>query len=222
MISACCPDLARSDELIARVSAEPYLMEALHVVAASGLPDAWIGAGVIRDVVWGQLHDGFEPAAVHDIDVGFFDPNDLTDVRDEAATERLTALLDRPWEAINQAAVHTWYADFYGEAPAPPLTSMHEAVATGPEFATSVALRLIDGAIAVCAPYGVDDLLDGVWRHNPVDISLERSLARLRRHRITQRWPRITVVLPAGQLAGLLIPSPSPVPELEETPAPSA
>lgn len=221
MIAVCCPELARTDELIARVGAEPYLLEALRAVAASGLPDAWIGAGVIRDVVWGQLHDGFEPANVHDIDVGYFDPADLSEEHDQAATDRLTALLDRPWEAINQAAVHTWYADWYGEAPPAPLRSMHEAVATGPEFATSVALRLTGSGIAVCAPYGLDDLLDGVWRHNPVDISLERSLARLRRHRIQQRWPRVTVVPPAGQL-GLLIPSPSPVPALEETPATSA
>src|SRR5689334_845 len=142
MIAVCCPELARTDELIARVSAEPYLLSALHTVAASGLPDAWIGAGVLRDVVWGQLHDGFEPAEVHDIDVGYFDPTDLSEGRDVAATECLTALLDRPWEAVNQAAVHTWYADVYGEAPLPALRSMHEAVATGPEFATSVALRL--------------------------------------------------------------------------------
>src|SRR5580704_854025 len=77
------PGLAR--ELARRVLAEPWLASALDAVAASGLPDAWIGAGVIRDVVWGQLHDGFDPALVRDVDVVFFDPGDLSPARDEAA-----------------------------------------------------------------------------------------------------------------------------------------
>jgi hypothetical protein len=198
MSTVCCPDLARAEELVKRVNEEPWLLEALDAVARSGLPEAWIGAGVIRDVVWGQLHDGFEPAEVRDIDVAFFDPADLSDDRDRAATQVLTALLDRPWEAINQAAVHTWFHDYYGAAAVPALTCVHEAVGTAPETATSVALRLTDRGIEVCAPLGLDDLLDGVWRHNPVCVSLHRSVARLHRHRIAQRWPRVTIVPPTG------------------------
>jgi hypothetical protein len=196
MNTVCCPDLARVDELVKRVGAEPWLLDALHAVARSGLPDAWIGAGVIRDVVWGQLHDGFEPAEVHDVDVAFFDPADLTNERDRSAERHLTTLLDRPWEAVNQAAVHTWFHDYYGAAPVAALTCVHEAVATGPETATSVGLRMTGRGIAVCAPHGLDDLLDGVWRHNPISVSAERSAARLRRHRIAQRWPRVTIVPP--------------------------
>lgn len=184
------------DELVKRVNAEPYLLESLRAVQASGLPDAWIGAGVIRDVVWGQLHGGFEPQLVRDVDVAYFDAGDLREERDKIAEARLAELLDRPWEAVNQAAVHTWFAQWYGEPPVPPLTGIHEAVGTAPETATSVALRLVGEDILVCAPLGLDDLLDGVWRHNPTCVGLDRSLARLRRHRIAERWPRVTVIRP--------------------------
>ena len=125
-------------------------------MAASGLPDAWIGAGILRDLVWGHRHNGFDPAAVRDIDVAFFDPDDLSRRRDETAQRRLRSMADLPWEATKQAAVHTWYAEHFHEDPVPPLASVHDAVATWPETATCVAIRsalgtAIDG-IEVCAP----------------------------------------------------------------------
>ena len=57
-----CPgvDPSLAEQLIERLQRTEWLMRALRAVAASGLPDAWIGAGVVRDVIWGQLHDGFE------------------------------------------------------------------------------------------------------------------------------------------------------------------
>ena len=110
-----------------------------------------------------------------------------------------------PWEATNQAAVHTWYAEHFHEDPVPPLASVHDAVATWPETATCVAVRsALDGVevcaangIKVCAPYGLDDLLHGVWRRNPARLSLAASAARLARHRVAERWPTVVVHDPA-------------------------
>ena len=198
------PGLAR--ELAQSVLAEPWLASALDAVAASGLPDAWIGAGVIRDVVWGQLHDGFDPALVRDVDVVFFDPGDLSPARDEAAQRRLGELAGRPWEASNQAAVHTWFHEYFGGPPVPPFASVHEAVATWPETATCVAVRRApgdpapggpdSGALEVCAPHGLADLLGRTWRRNPVRVSLATSRERLARQRVAARWPGVTIIPP--------------------------
>lgn len=191
-----CPHPAteRVDELLDRVRAEPWLLQALDGVAVSGLPDAWIGAGVIRDVIWGQHNGGFDPTSVNDIDVAFFDPDDLSRQRDHAAGQSLTALLDLPCEATNQAAVHTWYSDYFGGLPVPAFTTVHDAVATWPETAACIALRMTPHGIDVCAPHGLADLLDGIWRRNPTRVSIDISTARLARHRVTQRWPTVTVI----------------------------
>ena len=191
--------------------AEPWLASALDAVAASGLPDAWIGAGAIRDVVWGQLHGGFDPALVRDVDVVFFDPGDLSPARDEAAQRRLGELAGRPWEASNQAAVHTWFHDYFGGPPVPPFASVHEAVATWPETATCVAIRRAagdpapgdpapgdpaSGGLEVCAPHGLADLIEATWRRNPVRVSLATSRERLARQRVAARWPGVTIIPP--------------------------
>jgi uncharacterized protein len=184
-------DPASADRLAARLEAEPWFLRALQAVAASDLPEAWIGAGVIRDVVWGQLAGGFTPGRVRDIDVAFFDPADLSAPRDEAAEQALRELADLPWEATNQAAVHTWFHQHFGGEPVPPFGGIHDAVASWPETATCVAVRSTPHGLDVCAPYGLADLLGGVWRRNPARVSVEVSERRFADHR--RRWPTLTV-----------------------------
>jgi uncharacterized protein len=184
---------ARLTELVA---AEPWLMRALDAVTASGLPDAWIGAGAIRDLVWSGYHGRFDPATVKDVDVAYFDPDDLTMERDLAAQESLRRLVNLPWEATNQAAVHVWYHQYFGGPPVESFASVHDAVATWPETATCVAVRWSADGIVVCAPHGLADLLDGVWRVNPIRVTPAISRSRLARQRVRTRWPRIRVVPP--------------------------
>jgi hypothetical protein len=186
---------AEARRLAVHVHGEPWLLGALAAVAASGLPDAWIGAGAIRDVVWGRLYGGFDPAAVRDVDVAFFDPGDLRPEHDQAAQRILGKLAGLPWETTNQASVHTWYHVSYGGPPVPAFTSVHDAVATWPETATCVAIRLDPGSpggIEICAPYGLTDLLSGTWRRNAARASIAISQARLARMEL--RWPGVTFV----------------------------
>lgn len=184
--------------LINLIRSSPWLMRVLEAVREERIPDAWTGAGVLRDLVWGERYgSGFTPERVRDVDVAFFDPKDLRRATDDRVTERLRRRLPGvPWEAKNQAAVHTWYAAKFGGT-AEPLTSISDAVATWPESATAVVVRLrSDGGIEVCAPLGLEDLLNGVWRRNPRRVSVERSLARLERHDPQNRWPGVTVIPP--------------------------
>lgn len=187
------------EQLVALLKESPWMMRVLTTVRDSGLPDAWVGAGIIRDLVWGTRYGhGFDPATVRDIDVAFYDPTDLGWDRNEQATGLLNrAWSGQPWEARNQAAVHTWYHHRFGGDPVAPLTSIEDAVATWPETATAVAARLNhDDTVVLCAPHGLDDLLAGIWRRNPTRVSLTESRARLARHRPQQRWPEVSVITP--------------------------
>ncbi len=185
--------------LVTALTNEPWVNRLLFAVGEGGqaaLPDAWLAAGVLRDVVWGRLNGGFDPAAVRNVHVAFFDPDDLSPERDRAGTERLHELLPGvPWEATNQAAVHTWFHTRYGGQPIKPFSSVQEAVSTWPETALCVAVRRL-GHFEVLAPLGLEDLMGGVWRRNPAGATREQSRARLERQQVRARWPAVRVVAP--------------------------
>jgi hypothetical protein len=177
------------------VRTTPWLMDALGAARDVDAPDWLIGAGALRNAVWDRLHGFAEPTPLADVDLGFFDPGDLSDARDE---EIEAALRDRlpgmPWQARNQAAVHLWYPKRFG-LDVEPFASTAEAIATFPETATAVAVRLeSDDRLTVVAPYGLDDLLGLTHRHNPRRASVEIFEQRLATKRIAERWPRVTIV----------------------------
>ncbi|MDO3686492.1 nucleotidyltransferase family protein [Micromonospora sp. C28ISP2-4] len=189
-----------ADALIDLIRSSTWLVRVLETVRDESLADAWVGAGVLRDLVWGERYgSGFSPARVRDVDVAFFDPHDLSRSNDDRVTEQLrTRLPGVPWEAKNQAAVHIWYPGKFGGGAVEPLKSIQDAVNTWPETATAVAVRLdADDAVEICAPLGVGDLLNGVWRRNPRRVTIAQSLTRLERHQPRTRWPGVTVIPPA-------------------------
>jgi hypothetical protein len=90
--------------------------------------------------------------------------------------------------------VHTWYLQRFGIA-VKPLKSTADGVATWPETATSVAVRLdANDDLKVTAPCGLDDLLNGVCRRNPRRVSVDEYHRRLKDKQVLTRWPRIVVV----------------------------
>jgi hypothetical protein len=186
---------ALSDELEGIVRGSGWFMEVLGAARACGAPDWWVGAGALRDLVWDGLHGGFDPARVKDVDLAFFDPSDLSHERDVTVEQDLTARLPSVrWDAKNQAAVHTWYPRRFGLA-VEPLASAADGVATWPETATAVALRLHhDGALEVTAPWGLYDLLRGVCRRNPTRVSLDEYHRRLAAKQVATRWPRVRII----------------------------
>lgn len=184
-----------SGQLEMLVRGSPWMMGVLTAVRACALPDWLVGAGALRDLVWDEMHAGFDPARVKDVDVAFFDPHDLLRAREEAAEAALRAShLGVRWDVKNQAAVHLWYESRFGVA-VEPLTSAADGVGTWPETATSVALRLhADDRLEIVAPCGLDDLLGGVCRRNPRRVTVEEYQRRLRRKDVVQRWPKVRVV----------------------------
>jgi len=183
----------RADELSEVLVASDWFMAVLATVAAVDPPQWWVGAGVVRDLVWGtRFGDGFDPDDVTDVDVAFFDLADLSEGR-EAVLESELGRRDPSivWDIKNQAAVHTWYPDRFG-LDVPPFRSVSEAVATWPEYAACVAARLAeDGSLMILAPHGLDDLLDGIWRRNPTRVTVEEYERRLMRKDPGSRWPGV-------------------------------
>jgi hypothetical protein len=172
-----------------------WFMDILEVVQTCDLPDWAVGAGVIRNIVWDYLHGYAKPSYLADVDVVFFDPENLDTERDQEIQRQLTVRRpDVPWEVTNQAGVHLWFAQYFGYA-VEPLTSIADAVSTWPETATSVAAYLKPGGqLEIIAPLGLTDLFDMVVRRNPRRVSLEVYQQRVARKQYTQRWPKTCII----------------------------
>jgi hypothetical protein len=165
----------------------PPVMAALRAARRVDAPDWFVSAGAIRDAVWDDLH-GRPPTAVpRDVDLSFFDASALTPEHDSAVTAELRRQApELPWDAKNQAAVHLWYPERFGIA-VRPFTSSAEAIATFPETASCIGVRLLDDDdLLIVAPHGLGDLLTGVCRHNPARV----SAAFFRERQTVKAWPR--------------------------------
>ena len=170
-------------------------MRALAAGRDVGPPDCVIGAGAIRDVVFEHLH-GRRAGPPRDVDLAYFDPADLSAEGEQAAAAALAARCpDLLFDVHNQARVHLWYEAEFGNA-IEPYRSIEQAVSTWPETATAVAVRLLaDDRIEILAPLGLDDLLAGVLRRNPAQVTPAIFRDRLaRRPDLAERWPLVRVV----------------------------
>jgi hypothetical protein len=126
---------------------------------------------VLSNLVWDRLHGRFRPAPPRDIDLAFFDPTRLDPARDaevEAALAR--RLPDIPWDAKDQAAVHTWYDRVFGPQ-VPPLRSATDGSPSWPETATASGRAPITRAGHPSPPAGSVALTAPVSRrpHRPVE-----------------------------------------------------
>ena len=187
------------DELEARlvslVRCSPVLMRALRAARSVNPPDWVIGAGAIRDRAWDHLHGFTRATPVKDVDLAFFDPVSLDGERERGVQRALTAQApELAWDVTNQAGVHLWYPHVFG-VEVDPLASTSDAVATWPETATAIGVRLLsDDTIRVVAPYGLDDLFGLVCRRNPRRATREQYRRRVENKRIAKRWPRVTIL----------------------------
>lgn len=185
-------------ELRAIVRSTDWLMRALTAAGQVNPPDWWIGAGAIRTAVWDRLHGYRQPTPLADIDLIFFDRDDLSEEHEHEIEAALKAALPgAQWDAKNQAAVHLWFPKKFGSS-VEPFECAGDAVATWPETATCVAVKLAaNDELVVHAPLGLDDLFAMVHRRNPARVTVEEYERRLASKRIAEKWPRVRI-LPAG------------------------
>jgi hypothetical protein len=162
------------------------LRPALEAARDVGARDWLLCAGAIRDAVWDTLH-GRDPAPPRDVDLAFLGADEA-----EAQAALRARAPDIPWDARDQARVHTWYLQRFGVA-VEPFTRTADAIATFPQTASCVGLRLLDDdTLRLVAPFGLDDLLGLVCRHNPTRVPRAFYDARVAEKRWADRWPRLT------------------------------
>jgi hypothetical protein len=177
-----------SADIAAFIESEPEMMRLLAVVRTA-LPDAWIGAGFVRNAVWDALSRR-RGVPLDDVDVVLIDPADPRPARDAAAQADLERLCPGvPWQVKNQARMHGRNGDA-------PYHDISDAIARWPETATAIAARAgADRRVELTAPHGVDDLLGLIVRPTPAfALKLDVYRDRVRRKNWLARWPELTIL----------------------------
>lgn len=183
--------------LVTIVRDNPQLMQVLTTVRGLDLPDWRVFSGAVYQAVWNAQTGRPAGYGIRDYDLGYFDPDTRWDTEDAVIT-RVAAAFEPPLrdlvEVRNQARVHLWFEQKFGE-PYDPLTNTDEALArfVAPAFAVGVRLEA-DDTISVAAPFGLEDVFAMTLRPNPV-----RGVARGWRRTVENardRWPEITVIEP--------------------------
>lgn len=160
-------------------------MAALEAARALALPDWYLAAGFVRNLIWDHLHGKTQPTPLNDVDCVFWAPG----VGPEQELELEQALgrkLSTRWEVRNQARMHV-------RSGLPPFTSTAHAIAHWVEQPTCVGVRLDpSGELHFTAAFGLRACWSLEVRPNP---SLPHSEAltreRARAKRWKELWPRL-------------------------------
>ena len=182
-----------SQDLKQIIYAHPVFLHRLKFLREIN-PSAYLSAGVIRNMVWSVLHDQHYLIEQTEIDVIFYDTNAIED-----ELQRLTQLLsqkfpENTWDVVNQAFVHTWYTTDDGRSVAQ-YSSLAEALATWPETATAIAVRLLkNDDLEIIAPFGLNDLFELKLRWNDCLVSHGVFLERVQSKRFFERWNRLEII----------------------------
>ena len=181
--------------LLAILEEAPGLMRVMRIARDLDLPDWMVFSGAIYQPVWNHLTGRPLENGLKDYDLAYFDDSDLSYDAVDAIIRRAAAAFEPPLremvEVRNQARVHLWFEDHFGEAYAP-LADSAEALTrfTAPAFAVGARLEA-DGGLRLFAPFGLEDMFALRLRPNPARPS--PAFARIA-EAARRRWPEITVV----------------------------
>ena len=185
---------AQRKALEAIIRTEPTLMRVLGTVRDLAIPDAWLVSGAIYNCVWNSLTGRPSLHGVNDIDVIYFD-TDLSWEAEDRVIKRIEQALDGlpvPVQPRNQARVHLWYEQKFGQ-PFAPLMSARESLLRYASKTHAVAARLeADGGLTIDAPFGLEDMF--AFRVTPNPVADNRLTHEKKGARIRSVWPEVTVV----------------------------
>ena len=203
------PEAKFIERLTNIVHAAPSLMRVLTVVRALNLPDWLVMSGAVYQRVLNHL-TGREPDyGVRDYDLGYFDASDISYDAEDVVIRRVAAAFEEPLrstvEVRNQARVHVWFEDHFGETYTP-LSCTAEALErfVAPMFAVGVRLEA-DDRLHIEAPFGLTDLFALRLQPNPW-----RSFGGFDRVAASalRRWPELRVETGDEPVSDRIRPSP--------------
>ena len=176
------------------VRGEPLLMGALEAACDFDLPQWRIVSGAIYNTVWNVLTDRPSGHGIRDIDLFYFDGSDLSWEAEDAVIRtgrKVFADQTLPVEIRNQARVHLWFPEKFGQ-PYSPLKTADDSIRRFSSKTHAVGLRLEkDGQLDLCAPFGLDFIFS--LRLVPNRVLDNRAGYTEKCARAGKAWPELTI-----------------------------
>jgi len=177
------------DRIVELIESDELRLYALECVRLLNLPECYIAAGFIRNLVWDNLHQKSEPTPLNDVDVIYFDLNESSPDKFLEYESRLKKLLPQlNWQVRNQALMHVRNND-------KPYSSSLDAMSFWPEKETAVGIRkLSNGNYDCISAFGFESLFKLRVTYNP------KRLKSVFEYRIKSKgwlakWSDLTVAL---------------------------
>lgn len=159
---------------------------ALELVRDVGLPDCYIGAGFVRNLVWDKLHNRNNSTPLSDVDVIYFDDAEQSNQQHTHEATLKAQMPELNWEVRNQAFMHIKHGHS-------PYRNTEEAITHWVECETAVAVRLNNTSIIeVLAPFGLSSLFNGFITPNP-GRELRLFEQRLAQKQWLKKWPNLRI-----------------------------
>lgn len=174
------------EDLLQAVEQDAWMMNILAAVRELHLPDSWVCAGFVRSKVWDMQHGFTERTPLADVDVIYFDPDDIREEVEKVWEEKLRSTDPSiPWSVKNQARMHV-------KNGLAPYSSSTDGMSKFPETVTALGLALTEeGNVVLSAPHGVRDVIDMIVRPTPY-FSANQQLHVIYEERVAKKnWQAI-------------------------------
>ncbi|MVV49744.1 nucleotidyltransferase family protein [Pseudomonas sp. PB120] len=160
-----------------------------------GLSQCMLTAGCLFQAVWNHQAQLPPDWGIKDYDVFYFDTDQSWEAENEVidAARHLFRDLNVNIELKNQARVHLWYSQRFGSA-YPQLQSSKDGIDRYLIAGTCIGLDVETDE--VYAPYGLEDIEQGMLRINP--IHPQPDLFEQKAKSYQARWPWLRIVYPDG------------------------
>ncbi|GAM64194.1 hypothetical protein JCM19232_3470 [Vibrio ishigakensis] len=126
------------DRILDLLKQDPVRLEALSHAYKLNLPDCYLAAGFVRNLVWDSLHGFEKPTPLNDVDLIYFDPreqNPTACLEYESQLKQCMPSLN--WQVRNQARMHTRNGDRL-------YVSSLDAMSFWPEKETAIGVRQVE------------------------------------------------------------------------------
>ncbi len=146
--------LKTQNDLETALRQNKWLGEILERFEEVALPDSWLAAGCIAQTIWNLGCGQRAEFGLKDVDLIYFDEQDLSFEAEASHERRLRDLFQHlpiKLDVKNEARVHLWYEDRFGDA-IKPYSSSADAIATFPTTATAVGVRQIRSKLEAAHP----------------------------------------------------------------------